>query len=353
MGNLMMPTSSPMPTPDASAPVAVWAEPGQTALITAIAAPAGLNIIAAGSPTRGQTGAVAKDLNCPGHDDLRSLLATTEARAVLIFSPGDFGAGRDAADFEAVQAALARGVKVASLEPMPSTLFGQGESSPGPAARPWITFLPRPRLARPFREAGEILAQLGSPRTLSVEAWNTAGAGSLGAALYGSMDLLGWLMGEPRQIDAVHLPAGASPGRGPDSLRDLHGDLTAVIRFEDARAATLVLSDQGGRWSRAATITSPQGRLRIFDDGFEWIAPDGRKLDELRLNEARRGEGADQRHAERAISQSIRDLLAPSAADPPETASDGVMVLCETSLLSARTSQAESPESIRRMLEVV
>ncbi|MCC6677297.1 MAG: hypothetical protein IT436_09135 [Phycisphaerales bacterium] len=354
MGKLMSLPSASNPAESPSlGPVAVWAEPGQVDLVRSVAQLAAVTITAAGAPSRGQTGAVAKELGCAGHDDLRSLIATTEARAVLIFAPGDFGLGRDGSDLEAIQSAAARGVRVASLEPIPATLFGQGESSPGPAIHPMVTFMPRLRTARPFREAGEILSQIGPPRTLSVEAWNAAGAGSLGAAMYGAMDLLSWLMGEPRQIDAVLLPAGGSPGRGPESLRDLHGDLTAVIRFDDARAATMVLSDQGGRWSRAATLTSPQGRFRVFDDGFEWIGPDGRKLDELRLNEARRGELNDPRHAQRAIAQAVKDLLSPSPAEAPESTADGVMVLCETALLSARTSQAESPESIRRMLEVV
>lgn len=352
MGKLMSTPHSPTPETIRRGTVAVWADPAQVRLVASVAQLAGVTISTAGSPSRGQSGGVAKALECEPHDDLRSLLTTTDAGAVLIFAPGDFGLGRDSSDLEAMQNAAARGVKLASLEPVPASLFGQADS-PGPALRPAISFMPRLPAARPLLEAGEILAQLGPTRTLSIEAWNTADSGSLGAALYAAMELMSSLMGEPKQIDAVYLPPGGTSTRGLDSLRDLHGDITAVIRFDDARAATMVLSDQGGRWSRGATLTSPMGRFRLFDDGFEWIGPDGRKLDDLRLNEAKRGDTGDPRHADRAIAKAVQDLLSPSGSGPSDAANDAILVLCETALLSARTSQAESPESIRRMLEVV
>lgn len=350
-------SSANPPGPDA---VAVWAEPAQVDLATAIATLADVRYVAAGSPVRGQTGAVAQALGCPGHDDLRSLLATTDARAVLILSPGEFGAGVDSAELEALQAAAARGVRVAALEPIPATLFDRAGGAPSVPARPLVSFLPRIRAARPFREAEEVLGQFGTPRTLSVEVWNATGVASLGAALFAAMDLLGWLMGEPRQIDAVHLDAGGSPSRGPESLRGLHGDFSAVLRFDDARAATLTLSDRCGCWNRAVTLTSPRGRFRLLDDAFEWIGPDGERIDELRPAPERElqpglsgPEMEGLRNAARAIAQAVAEMLRPSAVLPPEAASDAALVLCETALLSARTAQPESPESIRRMLSTV
>lgn len=340
-------------TPAVNAParrVAVWAEPGQAPLVAEIAALAGVQIAAAGSPSRGQTGALAKELGCPGQDDLRAVLATTDAEAVLIFAAGDFGLTRDSGDLEAVQGALARGVKVATIDPIPAGLFGGAEQAAAAAARPGVQFLPRLRRARPILEAHEVLGQIGPPRTLSIEAWSIPGAGTLGAALYDAMDFLNWLMGDPRLIDAVHLAPGGGAGRAPASLRDLHGDLTAVVRFDEARAATLVLSDQAGRWGRAATLNAANGRFRVFDDGFEWIGPEGQRLDELRVGPARRGDPQPPRHAEQAIARAVAELLGDAPADPGGATAETVMVLCETALLSARTSQAESPESIRRML---
>lgn len=353
MGHLMptphTPTSATPPVP-----VAVWGEPAQAPLIASVAELAGLVVAAAGSSARGQSSALAQALSCPGQDDLRSLIATTDARAVLLFAPGDFGAGLDAGDAEAVRSAAARGVKVASLEPIPATLFGQGGPGPSAGGGPArVAFLPRFAAARSFREAPEVLAQVGATRLLAIEAWNTPGAGSLGAALFASMDLLNALMGEPKHIDAAYLPPGGSVGRAPESLRELHGDLTAVVRFEDARAATLVLSDQAGRWARAATLTSGGGQFRMFDEGFEWTGPDGRTLDVLQPGSAPSGGKTVPGPAARAIADAVTDLLSTTPVAPPETIAEGVMVLCETVLLSARTSQAESPASIRRMLEVV
>src|SRR5690349_14495116 len=83
--------------PAPSARIAVWLEANQTHLAQAIAQLAGVTIVGAGSPTRGHSGAVASELACPAHDDLRALLTATDADAVLLLTPGELSTRDNAA----------------------------------------------------------------------------------------------------------------------------------------------------------------------------------------------------------------------------------------------------------------
>src|SRR5690606_1999422 len=40
--------------------------------------------------------------------------------------------------------------------------------------------------------------------------------------------------------------------------------------------------NQAGRWNRSIALLGPGGRIRIYDDGFEWVAPDGARVDASR-----------------------------------------------------------------------
>jgi hypothetical protein len=140
----------------------------------------------------------------------------------------------------------------------------------------------------------------------------------------------------------VHALAG-------ESLRGLSGDLTATLRFADGRAAGLVASDQGGRWNRTVSLVGAGGRLRIFDDGFEWIGPDGRKLDESRPSERVRGEEPVS-HAAAAIAEGIARLLDVGIPEGGPLDHATVLAMSQAVLLSARTSEPESPGTIRHMV---
>jgi predicted dehydrogenase len=334
--------------------VIAWLGVEQASLVGEVAALAGCRIIAAGSPDKGQAGAAAAALGVEPIDDLRETFAGAECALVLLASPGAFGTEPGGADdAAALLAARARGVKIATLEPIPATaldLTAGGWTTGRNGIKPIdaIRFVPMARLSPAFREADEVLESFGHVRMVSIEAWNAPTQGSLGATLFNAADLVMALLGEPETIDAAYVSPGQ--GRGlhmlPEpSLRDLHGEAAATLRFADGRSASLVVGDQGGRWNRTATLVGPSGRLRVFDDGFEWIDPDGKKVDEARVR--RRGETAS--HAAEAIADGIARLLDPHTPAPGPADHTTILSIAQAALLSTRTGQPESPATIRHM----
>jgi hypothetical protein len=337
---------------------ALWLAPEQIPLMQKVAAAAELSIVAAGSPVRGQSSTVATALESAGADDLRGLLLGADVDLVLIAAAGSFGAEPRPNDAEALAAAASRGIKIAALEPVPATalhLASAGWTTPGQTGRPldMLRFCPLLRLSSTFRNMTEVLESFGQVRLLSVEAWSGPHEAPLGAHAYSTVEMIVSLMGEPETIDATYVSPSLGVGvhmLSSESLRDLHGDLSASLRFADGRAASLVASDLGGRWNRQVTLLGVAGRLRIFDDGFEWIGPRGEKVDSARNPAAVRGGGQD--HAVAAIADSINRLLDPSAPVPRPTDQASVLATAQAMLLSARTGQAESPATIRRMAAV-
>jgi hypothetical protein len=339
--------------------IAVWLTPDQIPLLHQVAVSTSLSVVAAGSPLRGQSNAVAHALDTLAIDDLRAMLLSAEADLILIASAGTFGSGPRGDDVEAVLAAAQRGVQVATLEPVPATaldLAGSGWNTPAVRGKPAVEVirqLPLMRTSRSLRSAADVLETFGPFRMLNLECWSRSHEATLGGQIYSAMDSVLGLMGEPETIDAAYV----SPIQGTglhmlpgETLRDLHGDLSAVMRFADGRTASLVLSDQGARWNRSATLVGPSGRLRLFDDGFEWLSPRGEKVDHARPESSQRGMPPSD-HALAALADAITRMLDGSS---PERAADPAAVLAmgQAALLSARTGQPESPATIRRMAAV-
>lgn len=338
--------------------VIVWAGEERAEFLRAALRTAELVAVGAGSPVKGRSGAVAAALGCPAVDDLRSALTEGACDLVLIASPGDFGAASEPSDAGAVLAARGRGVKVVTLEPLPSSALelagawssvGTGGARAVDAAR----LAPLARAGRSFREAAEVLQMFGAARTLMVEVCCRPEEGSLGACMFGAVEALLGLLGEPESVDAAYAP----PRRGllvplpGESLRDAHGDITANFRFVDGRAAAMVTSDQSGRWSRNVTLLGEGGRLRIYDDGFEWVSAEGVRMDAARQTK-RRGETPEVARSVEALADSLARLLDPAIPEPGPVDHAGVLAVCQAALLSTRTGSAESPSTIRRMMEV-
>lgn len=321
----------------------------------AVAAAAGLNLVAAGCGAKGRSSAVAAALACEPVDDLRSALTEGQCDVVLIASAGGFGAAASPSDAAAVLAASQRGVRVLTLEPLPASaleLGGPWRPAGGAAPADAVRFIPLARSAKPFRDAAEILEMFGKPRTVLVEACCRPEEGSLGARLFGAVETLLCLMGEPETVDAAYAPPHRSqliPQLG-ETLRDTHGDIAASVRFGDGRAAAIVASDQSGRWSRAVTMLGPEGRLRIYDDGFEWVNAAGDRVDASRETK-RRGETAASRGVQ-VIADAIRRTLDPAIPDEGPLDRAAVLAVCQSVLLSTRTGSGENPATIRRMMQV-
>lgn len=332
----------------------VWLDPSQSDLVRDVCAGARVEIAGAGSPARGQSGAVAAALACPVVDDLRAALADHKAELCLLFTAADFGSDPAGNDARSLAAARAHGLRVASIEPVPPAaldLNGAGWSQLQQPLTPadLVRFIPQPRLARPFLDAAEPLAAFGPPRVLAVESLGRPSEGTLGARLFAAMDVVLACLGEPETIDASYADPASVKGLHtlpPETLREIRGTMTANLRYTSGRSACILASDQAGRWNRTTTFIGASGRLRVFDDGFEWIGPDGRKLDVQR--DAAVSRGSSTNHAINAISEAITQI----ADGESERSIDlgGVLALSQTALLSARTGQAESPATIRRMI---
>jgi hypothetical protein len=336
-------------------PTLVWADPVQVDFLAAVAMAASLEVVAAGSAVRGQSGAVASAFSATMVDDLRSTLATTSAELVLLGSVGDFGAGDAPQDSRAVAAAAARGVKIATLEPIPSSALdlepgGWVNADSGPAPAQSVRIVGLARLSTPFRDSDETLTSFGPARTAIIESFAAPCHGSLGARLMSSMDLALSLFGDIASVSAACAGAAGAPGPvSTQALRELQGDLSAIVRCADGRNAMIAVSNRAGRWGSCITLLSENGRLRFFDDGFEWIGPDGHKRDELRLSQRTRGSEAPD-HAVAVVADAVSRLMDPAKPDAGPVNIGSILALSQAALLSARTGQSESPATITGMM---
>lgn len=403
---------------NASTPTTIiWADPAQASWLSAAAERAGVAIIGAGCPEPGRGAELAAGLSgnrdaIPVFDDLRAVLTAAQTDLVVIASPGDFAGGQrqgamDREDAAVLAASRARGVRVATLEPMPCSalqlnipidpavasptanpddevlsapagaglVLGPGpilrtESETSRSRRPidagggWARPIPLLRFCRAFRDAADVIEQFGHIRAVHIETWCGPAQGSLGARLFDSMDCIVSLLGAPEQVDATY----AWPLRGRsihpaagETLRGLSGDMSANLRFSDGRAATIAISDHAARWSRSVTLIGDGGRLHISDDSpsrsgtgtgsFTWLSADGIGTDSSRP--ARKRKGQDERPDEAfidALADQISRLLDPRIPVPAPTDYAAVLAASGAALLSARTGEAESSQTILRMV---
>ena len=355
----------------------IWIEPEQMEFARAVCEAAGAKIARLGSPAPGKTRELAEALGAEPVDDLRSSLLQTEKGLVLL---GTTAGLADAGDAEPLLACADRGVAVCSLEPLPASILhvqrpdlgGRGGENEGMGVaigpepieqgsagdvREWAEFVPLARLSKSVQDASEVITQLGQFSMVSVQAFSGPGQGSLGARLYDAIATIVWLMGQPDRVDAAYVPPASLRGRGvhalpSDSLRGLHGDMCANLRFADGRAAAIVASSHAGRWSRAVTLVGERGRVRIFDDGLEWIGPDGKLIDAsrdaARVRGSSVGEGAIA-GAVRAVTEQVGRLIDHTKPASAPTNVVGVLSTAGAALLSARTGEGESPDTILRM----
>ncbi|MCC6284780.1 MAG: hypothetical protein IT439_05685 [Phycisphaerales bacterium] len=333
-----------------------WARPDQVELVRAVAADLGASIALAGSPVKGHAGAVAEALGCAGAGDLREVLATDAAKAVLIADAGEFGAGDGTGDAGACAGARARGVQVFTLEPIPASALdlGTGQwNKPrlGQTPADCVTCVPLVQFGRAMRHASEALAAFGKPRDAALEWTGPATAGSLGARLYGALSACALLMGEVETIDASCVSAARAPGLHAlpgERLRDLHGEVCAHVRFSDARAATVFVSDQSGLPRRRVRLFGPGGAFVLGDSFFRWTGLSGEPVDAW--NDPAGAQGAGLTSESGLIAEAIRVGLGLAGPAPLPPDGESALALSHAALLSARTGQPESPAMIRRLV---
>ncbi|MBC7773521.1 MAG: hypothetical protein H7210_13580 [Pyrinomonadaceae bacterium] len=390
--------------------VIVWLDPSQLPFVQAVAARARIRIVAAGSPARARSQELAEALAATCVDDLRNTLislspaggaggpgappkdmpqSSADQCDLIWLASVERSTALEPAILDAVRACQDRGITIVTSEPIPAAVLELGSSddqsgvlgpmtdsstadeldSAGPSST-WPALIPRFRAGKTMPDLTDSLEEFGSPRTIHFECFGLAVECSLGARLMDAMDTIRSLVGEPEEMFALHVPtlglARAAPSKSAlDSLRDLGGTMSAIMRFSDGRSASVLVSDAGGEWRRSLTLLGDPnhpkgGRLRITDVSMEWIGSDGAVLERTRKR--------------RSIGPiSAPPLFTPASTLPTSSAIDvfaealsqngrrrakslppmnhvGVLAMTGAILLSARTGQAESPITIRRMV---
>jgi len=158
------------------------------------------------------------------------------------------------------------------------------------------------------------------------------------------------VLGVPESIDATIITPHQTAGlhrAAPESIGALAGDLTANLRFSSPRAASLTLSDRGGRWFRGVALVGDSGCVRIDDDSFERIDQDGNTVDST--TELREQASPSDDPAVRAVCRQIADAMNPRVPAPAQQDMREVLAMCQAAILSARTSEPEAPSTILRL----
>ncbi len=311
-----------------NAPAIAWILPEHLGLVADACRLAGLSLVGIGSPARGETRALADRAGAEPLPDLRAALASAEARVALLTVCPD-----ETPDARAVSAAESRGLRLACLGPFAAGAIDAAEhgllrEQAGVRPIDSIRLVPRPRQHPVFRAAEDVLGAFGAIELVSVESHAPPACGGLPAALITAIDLVHTLIGTPELIDA------ASPG-GARHIGVMEGHLAALLRFPDGRSGQIAASDRAA-WGWRATLTGGGGRLTLRPSGFDWFDAEGNRRDEHRA-----AEGA--RDPVRVLADSLRMLLDPGAPRAPAPAWAELLASAETSLLSTRTGQAESP----------
>jgi len=339
----------------------IWAVPEQVEMLAGVLSAGGIGVIGAGCPVSAQTGTVAQGFGCGVQDDLRHMLSSETPDLVLLAAPGGFGHREIEGDLGALQQAHSREVAVATMEPIPgeaTVISGTswGDALHSGAFGEFVRVVPMVRRGRLIDELMATLETFGVIRSMSVSISAPGVFGSLGARVFEAMDLVRTLVGVPEIIDASY-QAGGLGGSGShglhqlpgQSLRELHGTMTAHLRMGDGRGVLVQVSDQVGRSGLSMTLLGDEGEIRLWDTGFRRLDTTGTVIDSFTMET---GDAVDPTIDPSSVRLTEQLIQLCSGVGPVRSPVDHASVLAmgHTALLSARTGQGETPETIRRLL---
>ncbi len=291
----------------------------------------------------GGSGPLARELaDRQGHDftdDIR-LLARTEAAAFALMDPGS------RLPTESLVAVLQAGSDanrpILSMTPRPGLSPDQvGESSTVLTAGPLPRPIPRSRSLTWGRRLSDAVNDFGPPSAASIEISGPSFAGAVGTRLYDAFELLSEWFGFPATIRAISTTVSATPTM-PE------GETVFVMAsYPDGRAASIQVGAVGGRVHRSATLTGAGGRLQMADGGLDWSGPRGEGLDFEPPSKPAPGDFADE------VAECMLAEIDGIVAHRPLEDSVDLLAACEATLLSLRTGEPESHDSVRQMLERV
>lgn len=335
--------------PDSPFDVILWLKPEQESIARRLIERLGWVVSVVGSPGR-DASTLARAFDADASEDFRRAITDFQADALVILALGADERDALTAALKAPSPSSAGPMRVFTLEPIAASIT---DALSLRDARPVGCDLVRQIpgfLATPGAQAAMTsLESFGRLRSLDLAARCDDRQGSLAARLVDAMDFVHAVMGEPEWIDAslsgVEAPSGLRLAPG-DSLTSIAGDLNALLRYTDGRAAAVSLSDQAGSWFRGATALGAKGCLRFDDHSFQWTDTQGAVLDESRA-------GATDASA---FADLLADQIAASLDNRLPMSQPGRLIgaytLAEAALLSARTGVPESPATIRSMTGV-
>jgi len=196
---------------------------------------------------------------------------------------------------------------------------------------PWL------RMSPAWLSAADPQQALGTIHSARVSVMSPPQVGSLFGRLYDALDMLIGLMGMPDSIDA----ALTGPlGEIPDDLRALTGHLTAHLRFGQDTSAVMHVSDRSGFWARRLVAMGTGGQLVLEDNRYRLFDGDGAELDA-----SEPAEPADTPAA--LIAAQWRRMI--DSRHAPLTNPRRIVACCETAILSCKTGNAESTETLIRI----
>jgi hypothetical protein len=292
-----------------------------------------VSLLAVGGPARGDVSAMAQDFDVPVLDDFRQLRIEHPSSFLLLGTV-------EGATSDDLGQVLAAQTDVLALEPVASRIDAvpQGAApGDGPAAGRLVQ-MPLMRCAPGWLRATDPRMAMGELLSGSIDAVGPGEVISLFAHLADAMELAIGLFGTPDIIDAQLVGPLTTP---PADLHGLTGSITAHLRFGEHAGVTLHVSDQAPAWHRAAVLLGKDGMIRFNDQQYTLTTHEAGTLDAS----AEAGESAvlsdllayqwrwliDQSHSVRMVDRRV------------------VIGCCQTVLLSTRTGQSESPQTLLKM----
>jgi hypothetical protein len=310
--------------------VVIWTDAARAPLVERVVGRmTDLHVLGVGAARKSDATALAQTLGATAGDDLRQMLIDMPARFVLIAAAT--GAGADD-----IMLALGQSSDVLTIEPPSSHLdsalaWEKGQAPPGR-----LVHVPMWRLSPSYLAAADPQQAIGKIASMSLTTAGSEAAGSLFARIYDAMDMVVGLLGLPDTIDAALVGPLAE---APDDLRTLAGHLTAHLRYPEA-GVTLHASDRARQWTRRLDILGKDGQLRMDGRQYRLTTDDTAEGDEV-LDEATVDPAE-------LIARQWRWLIdhrhGPETVDRRE-----ILAACRTMLLSCRTAQSESPQTLLKM----
>lgn len=187
------------------------------------------------------------------------------------------------------------------------------------------------------RRFADAASSFGRPLTGAVDVTGAEGDALIHARLFDAIDTLAQWFGLPASVRAVAIcddQAANRPMRG----------LLAQLSYPDGRASSISIGTAPGALQRDVWLQGDAGRLAYNEGVTTWRGIDGRPL------ESGGGPAVVAPSLAHQIAEAVHWHLEGVVRPRDRDTWQGMMASCEAVLLSARTGNAETIDSVRRML---